>query len=164
MARRPLHDTLEEARIPDPDGVIKKWRSVRKDNVLAAARTVGELGDLMRSIRAREAVAPAPHTPAASESDLSQIRNLLADSESRISSGMGRVKLWIDEIRDESERTAARLSDRLGEVDGRVKDVVGALESRTKLVNYWFASAIGVGVAAIVFSVVLLVLYSKNLI
>lgn len=164
MARRPLHDTLNDARVPDPDAVVRKWRSVRKDNVLAAARTVGEMGDLLRSIRARESAASLARTPTVQESDLSQIRNLLADSESRISSGMGRVKLWIDETRDEAARTADRLGQRLGDMDGRVKHVTEALEHRTRLVNYWFVAAAGVGAAAIVFAVVLLILHSQKLI
>lgn len=163
MARRPLHDTLTEARIPDADGVVKKWRSVRKDNVLAAARTIGELGELLRSIHAREN-ASGPHTLAASGSDLSQIRNLLVDSESRVSSGIGRVKLWIDEIRDESARTTDRLGERLGDVDGRVKHLANAVEHRARLVNYWFVGAVGIGVAAIAFAVVVLILDAKDLI
>ena len=134
MAKQPLHDTLTEARVPDADGVITKWRSVRKDNVLAAARTIRELGELLRSIHAREN-ASAPQTPAASGSDLAHIRKLLVDYESRISSGTERVK---------------RLAD--------------AVERRTGFVNYWFAAAVGIGVAAIVFAVVLLILHTQDLI
>ena len=160
MARRPLHDTLNEARIPDADGVVKKWRSVRKDNVLAAARTIGELGELLRSKHAREAASGS----AASGSDLTQIRNLLVDSESRMSSSVGRVKLWIDEIREESARTTDRLGERLGDVDGRVKHLANTVEHRARLVNYWFVGAVGVGVAAIVFAVAVLILDAKDLI
>ena len=147
--RKQLRDTLQSANVSEPDETIDKWRAVRKDNVLAAARTISELGSIIRSTQAQQSTASASSSRATES--ISEIRNLLIDSESRMSTATGRLKLWTDEIRasvDQATKATEQLAGRLGEVEARIDRLTEEVSNRSKVPLYLLAVAIGIGVSA----------------
>lgn len=137
---QPLRDTLQAAGVSDPDKTIKEWRALRKDRVVAATESLGELGKILRTIYVK-ASATAPS--GSGDADLLQIKNLLVDSESRMTSSVGRVKLWTDEIRA-SVADSARTTEQLGNKVNALADTIGAKPSA---IQYVIAASVGVFLA-----------------
>ena len=153
-----LRKRLIRAGVTDSDihRVMARWRTAHEETILNAARTINNYKSALRNLQPESsankiASPPSPASSASPADDISAIRSLLANAESRLVLAASRMQDWKDDIRaslSQSAQSFNNLSDRLDVVERHLAELVGSVDAKPRVLLGAIGVAIGLGLSA----------------